>query len=221
MQRVGRPSASEQTDAPTPAIVGMSTTFARPRMNSSLSSLALALALAAGTLVAVTGCERLAPVAAASPVTVGSEIDDAVVGTKVRAALLGNQDIKGYDIKVETRKGVVLLSGFVDNQGQVERAIALVQGIEGVSEVQNGMALKGGKTTVGNKLDDSIITTRVKAALLDEINLKSSRIAVITRKGEVQLSGFVDSRAQIDRAIAVAQAVAGVQGVTNEMSVNK
>lgn len=181
----------------------------------------MALILTGGALVSLTGCERLAPVAAASPATVGSEIDDAVVGTKVRAALLGNQDIKGYDIKVETRKGVVLLSGFVDNQGQVERAIALVQGIEGVAEVQNGMTLKGGKTTVGNKLDDSIITTRVKAALLDEINLKSSRIAVITRKGEVQLSGFVDSRAQIDRAIAVAQTVAGVQGVTNEMSVNK
>jgi hyperosmotically inducible protein len=44
---------------------------------------------------------------------------------------------------------------------------------------------------------------------------------VVTRKGEVQLSGFVDSQTQIDRAIAVTRAVEGVQNVVNQMSIKK
>ena len=46
-------------------------------------------------------------------------------------------------------------------------------------------------------------------------------IAVVTRKGEVQLSGFVDNQMQIDHAIEVTRAVEGVQAVDNKMSVKK
>lgn len=76
-------------------------------------------------------------------------------------------------------------------------------------------------TTLGNEIDDSVVTTRVKSALLADPGIKSFDIGVVTRKGEVQLSGYVDDRAQINRAIDVAQAVEGVQSVGNEMSVKK
>ncbi len=60
------------------------------------------------------------------------------------------------------------------------------------------------KTTVGTEIDDSVITTKAKSALLKDTGLESCDIKVETHKGEVQLSGFVDSQAQMDRAIAVA-----------------
>ena len=66
-------------------------------------------------------------------------------------------------------------------------------------------------------LDDTVITTKVKAAIFNEPSLKSSEINVETYKGTVQLSGFVNSRADIDKAVAVARGVQGVTSVKNDM----
>ena len=69
----------------------------------------------------------------------------------------------------------------------------------------------------GEYVDDSVITTKIKALLLDEPNLRSSQINVETFKGVVQLSGFVNSSANIDRAIEIARSVKGVESVKNDM----
>jgi hyperosmotically inducible protein len=122
---------------------------------------------------------------------------------------------------VETRKGTVQLSGFVDSQERIDKAIALVLKVEGVKGVENGMSLRSDKATVGNTVDDSVITTRVKSALFADPGVKSFDISVVTRKGEVQLSGYVDNRTQINRVIEIVRAVEGVQSVNNEMTVKK
>ena len=197
-------------------------------MKTQLNSYLLAIVLATSATAIVSGCTRqeavapaVAPAAAPATTTVGTDIDDTVVTTRVRSALLANEDVKGMDIKAETRKGVVLLSGFVNNQSQVERAIMVVRTVEGVKGVENGMTLKEGKVTVGNTVDDGIMTSRVKSALISEPTIKSLDISVVTRKGEVQLSGFVDNQAQIDKAIMVARSVEGVKGLANELSIKK
>jgi len=69
----------------------------------------------------------------------------------------------------------------------------------------------------GEYVDDAIITAKVKAAVLEEPSLKSAEINVETSKGTVQLSGFVNSRADIDKAVQVAKAVKGVKSVKNDM----
>ena len=69
----------------------------------------------------------------------------------------------------------------------------------------------------GQYVDDSVITTKVKTAILAEPGLKVSEINVETFKGIVQLSGFVSSRADIKGAVPVASAVNGVKSVTNDM----
>lgn len=69
----------------------------------------------------------------------------------------------------------------------------------------------------GEYIDDSVITTKVKALLFDEPDLKSGQINVETFKGVVQLSGFVNSQADINRAIEIARSVKGVQSVKNDM----
>ena len=187
--------------------------------------LILGIALTTAAALFATGCSRQDPptptVSAPSPTTVGTEIDDTVVTAKVKSALLADPDIKGFDIKVETRKGLVQLSGFVDNQTQIDRVLSAARAVDGAKAVENGMVIKDGKATVGNKVDDSIVTTRVKTVLLADPNMKSFDVAVVTNKGDVQLSGFVNNQMQIDRAVELARAVDGVQRVTNEMSIKK
>ena len=182
-----------------------------------LQGLALACAMSILTTGPVNGQEN----ARAPGTTLGNEIDDSVVTTRVKSALLADPGVKSFDIKVETRKGKVQLSGFVDTLARIDYAVALTRRVEGVKSVENSMSLKGGRATVGSTIDDGIVTARVKSALLADPGIKSFDIGVVTRKGEVQLSGYVDDRAQINRAIDVAQAVEGVQSVGNEMSVKK
>jgi osmotically-inducible protein OsmY len=71
----------------------------------------------------------------------------------------------------------------------------------------------------GGYVDDSVITTKVKAAIFEEPSLKSAEINVETFKGTVQLSGFVSSRADINKAVEVARNVKGVTSVKNDMHV--
>jgi len=69
----------------------------------------------------------------------------------------------------------------------------------------------------GEYVDDSVITTKVKAAILNEPTLSSAEINVETFKGKVQLSGFVNSSADITKAVEVARGVKGVNSVKNDM----
>lgn len=69
----------------------------------------------------------------------------------------------------------------------------------------------------GEYVDDTVITTKVKAAILNEPSLKVAEINVETFKGRVQLSGFVRDRSDIATASAVARRVSGVTSVTNDL----
>jgi osmotically-inducible protein OsmY len=71
----------------------------------------------------------------------------------------------------------------------------------------------------GEYLDDSAITTKVKAAILNEPSLKVLQINVETFKGEVQLSGFVDTPQSVSKAGEVARGVKGVKSVKNNLIV--
>ena len=80
-----------------------------------------------------------------------------------------------------------------------------------------GCAGTSKQESTGEYIDDTVITTRVKAAIFNEPSLKSAQINVETYKGTVQLSGFVSSRDNINRAVAVARGVKGVTSVKNDM----
>jgi len=80
-----------------------------------------------------------------------------------------------------------------------------------------GCASTSKKEGTGEYVDDSVITTKVKAAVFNEPSLKSSEINVETFKGVVQLSGFVGTDADINKAVEVAHGVKGVTSVKNDM----
>jgi len=80
-----------------------------------------------------------------------------------------------------------------------------------------GCAGTSTKEGTGEYVDDTVITTKVKAAIFNEPSLKSAQVNVETFKGTVQLSGFVSSRAEINRAAEVARGVGGVTSVRNDI----
>jgi osmotically-inducible protein OsmY len=73
--------------------------------------------------------------------------------------------------------------------------------------------------STGEFVDDSVITTKIKSLLAADDFLKSFQISVETRKGIVQLSGFVNSQKAVDKAGQIARSVKGVESVRNDLIV--
>ncbi|WP_336657924.1 molecular chaperone OsmY [Leclercia adecarboxylata] len=82
-----------------------------------------------------------------------------------------------------------------------------------------GEKIDNSMNKVGNFMDDSSITAKVKAALVDADDIKSTDISVETEKNVVTLSGFVESQAQAEKAVAVAKKVEGVTSVSDKLHV--
>lgn len=74
----------------------------------------------------------------------GEYVDDSAITAKVKTALLKDDAVKSFEIKVDTFKGVVQLSGFVDNSDQKAAAERDAQGVPGVQSVQDNITLKSG-----------------------------------------------------------------------------
>ena len=80
-----------------------------------------------------------------------------------------------------------------------------------------GCASTAKQEGTGEYVDDTVLTGKVKAAILNEPTLKSAEINVETFKGVVQLSGFVSSKVAENKAVEVTQTIAGVKSVKNDM----
>jgi osmotically-inducible protein OsmY len=98
----------------------------------------------------------------------------------------------------------------------LSRRLALLSLVAGVS-VLGACAASRTNEGAGEYVDDTVITTKVKALILNEPMLKSNEINVETFKGRVQLSGFVSSRPAMDKAVELARSVKGVSSVANDM----
>ncbi len=95
------------------------------------------LLLAAAALTSVVGCA-----ATRTQESTGQYMDDTAITTRVKAAIFNDASLKSAEINVETFKGVVQLSGFVNSNADIQRAVALAQGLSGVRSVKNDMRLK-------------------------------------------------------------------------------
>lgn len=104
----------------------------KQHFNKYLSAVVLAVAL-----VSVVGCASTS-----QKQGTGEYIDDAVITTKVKAALIEDPLTKAHEISVETFKGVVQLSGFVATHDEANRATQLARAVKGVTAVKNDLRLK-------------------------------------------------------------------------------
>jgi hyperosmotically inducible protein len=178
-------------------------------MNKTLAALIAGAAMLGTAACTATRTQR-AP---------GEQVDDAALLTSVKSALVANPVTEAGEINVDVNRGVVKLSGFVDSPKEKSAAADVARGVDGVESVQNDIAVKGSESTAGEVIDDSILTAKVKAALIESSETKAHQINVETKQGVVQLSGFVDNAAAKSAATSVAKSVSGVKDVKNELSV--
>lgn len=72
----------------------------------------------------------------------GEYVDDTVITTKVKAAIINEPTLRSAEINVETFKGVVQLTGFVSSNDNISKAVEVTRGVKGVTSVRNDMRLK-------------------------------------------------------------------------------
>lgn len=106
-------------------------------MKLSIPALVTLLALGGTVATLSTGCAGTA-----TRESTGEYIDDATTTTKVKAAFVKDPLVKALDVKVDTFKGTVQLSGFVDTAEQKTRAEHIAAGTQGVTSVRNNITLK-------------------------------------------------------------------------------
>src|SRR3990167_8202593 len=96
------------------------------------------------TIIAILSALVLAAGCASTPqqASLGENIDDAVISTKIKGHYVEDKAVSALDIKVETFKGVVQLSGFANDQQEIDQAVRIARNVKGVREVKNDIRLK-------------------------------------------------------------------------------
>ena len=95
-----------------------------------------------GILIAALMVSALGCAATSQRASTGEYIDDSWITTKVKSGIFKEPSLKVTQINVETNKNVVQLSGFVDSQASMTKAVAIARSVEGVSSVKNDMRLR-------------------------------------------------------------------------------
>ncbi|MET6679248.1 molecular chaperone OsmY [Citrobacter amalonaticus] len=201
-------------------------TMTRLKISKTLLTVMLTSAVATGSAYAEnttmdkaqSGVESAGQKVDSSMNKVGNFMDDSAITAKVKAALVDHENIKSTDISVKTEQKVVTLSGFVESQAQAEAAVTVAKGVEGVTSVSDKLHVRDSKSdSVKGYAGDTATTSEIKAKLLADDIVPSRKVKVETTDGVVQLSGTVDSQAQIERAESIAKAVDGVKSVKNDL----
>jgi hyperosmotically inducible protein len=153
---------------------------------------------------------------------------DPVITGKVKATLAVDSTVKAAQIEVATKDGVVTLTGNLNSQAEKDRAIEIARTMSGVKNVVDMLAVRTSaetgdapqpERTVGEHVDDAVITASVKTRLLDDPMVKGLKIDVDTRSGVVFLTGSVRSQQESDRAVEIARATDHVRDVKSNLNV--
>lgn len=173
--------------------------------------------MAAGSLVglgalALAGC-------ASSMVPKDTRQSDSGITAVLHESLKANDTVKAQKVDIETREGVVFLTGVVETEEARREAGRVAWRTEGVSGVINDLTV--GEMTVGSWIDDVMISSKVKAKLIANSEIKASDIDVSSSQGVVTLIGRVSSETIKSDAERIARGTKGVNDVSNELLVGK
>ncbi|WP_113065585.1 BON domain-containing protein [Oleiagrimonas sp. MCCC 1A03011] len=156
--------------------------------------------------------------------SMSQKASDTWITTKVKTAFATTKGVRFPDISVDTKDGVVMLTGMVPSQAEREMAIRTAHSVKGVKAVQADKLkvgedddrtadTDGSGTSMGQKVTDTWITTKVKTAFATAKAVHMTDISVDTTDGVVMLTGTVHSEAEKQLAIRDARGVKGVKAV--------
>ena len=146
------------------------------------------------------------------------DVTDAWVTGKAKIALFGDERVKGRQVSVETKDGVVMLRGKVDSEEATLAAIEAVSGVEHVKGVRNELQVVAPSDRKQVDTDDKAITTMVEQRLKKDPQLKSAKISARVDSGIVTITGEVKSLMISSRASEILSDVPGVRAVRNDLT---
>lgn len=141
---------------------------------------------------------------------------DSWITSKTKIALFADDRVKGRQVHVETKDGVVMLRGKVDSADAKAAAAEVAKGIEGAKSVKNELQVVAPAQRAEVAADDKIIAKNVESKLKADPQLKNAKVEV--NNGVVSLSGEVKSINASAKASEVARSVAGVRAVKNDLT---
>ena len=170
----------------------------------SLNTACVATAIVGGTA---------ATTAAFDERPVGQHFDDVTIASKIDARLLAEKDMPSRWVSVEVIEGVAILTGYLPSQQHIDRALAIVHGIEGVVDIRNELLV--GEPSTSSLFSDSWITTQVKTKFFNDKVVSGMSLHVETVNGRVYLQGVLSSEEQRYRAVSLTKKVKGVTAVVD------
>ncbi|HSL17159.1 MAG TPA: BON domain-containing protein [Methylomirabilota bacterium] len=161
-------------------------------------------------LLAFTGCTS-------SMVPKDTRQADSAITSVIEESLQANEKVKARQVEVQTREGVVFLTGVVDTEEARREAGRIAWRTQDVEGVVNELTV--GERTVGSWIDDVMISSKVKSKLIANSEIKSGDIDVSSSQGVVTLIGRVSSNTIKSDAERIARGTSGVKDVNNELTV--
>jgi osmotically-inducible protein OsmY len=146
-----------------------------------------------------------------------SEIDDRIESSAKQSYVFKTY-LKDDAIRIQSKDGVVALTGTVAEESHLSLAEDTVAGLPGVARVDNRLAVKGERAAKGS---DAWLITKVKTSLLFHRNVSGSQTQVSAKDGRVTLRGEANSQAQRELTTEYTKDIEGVKTVHNEMTVAK
>ena len=143
-------------------------------------------------------------------------MSDSWITSKTKIALFADDRVKGRQVHVETKGGVVMLRGKVDSAEAKSAAGEISKGIDGVKNVKNELQVVAPSHRSEVTADDKVIAKNVQNKLKADPQLKNAKVEV--NNGVVSLSGEVKSIDASAKASEVARSVAGVRSVKNDLT---
>ena len=195
----------------------MNHTLVNTLAGSAPSRLLCSVLAAAAIAIALGGCVALAGGAmvggsmmAVDRRSTGAQVDDQAIALKASSAIGAAIGDRGH-VSTTSYNRVVLLTGEVPTEADRVAAAAAAGGVANVSGVVNELAVMP-NAGISSTSNDTIITGKVKAAILDTSQLQVASIKVVTERGVVYLMGLV-TEAEATRAAEVTRGVGGVRKV--------
>jgi len=150
-----------------------------------------------------------------------TQIEDSIMTAKTKIALFADVRVKGRQISIETRKGLMMLRGKVDSEEAKNATEEIAKNIPNVKSVKNQLeVVVPSKRKTGDTKDDAI-TARVKRHIAKESFRKNADIDVTTNVGVVSLTGEVPDILASAQASWTAWQVAGVKSVKNDLTLTE
>lgn len=134
--------------------------------------------------------------------------DDNKIEFDIRSSISDQKEIQNENVSVTVFNGIVLLTGEVPDQRDIDKILDLAKAHKGSQQVINRLELAG-KTNLTSRANDGWITTRVKTAMATSGALDPTRVKVVTERANVYLMGLV-TRAEAEAAVKVTRSVPGV-----------